>query len=89
MSWYNEGEIQIGSFWNNMVLSVSLYGIKLTKHNLRKNCDETIIERRTENSLFKYSLKEILSNDWYNHNLDNVVKQAKWRVCKKSCGVCK
>jgi len=87
--WYNEGEIQIdpfGTVWP--CCHVSLYGVNLSKQSLKTNCDETIIERRTENSLFKYSLQEILSNDWYNHHLDTVVKEAKWEVCKRSCGVC-
>ena len=87
--WYNEGEIQIdpfGTVWP--CCHVSLYGVNLSKQSLKTNCDETIIERRTENSLFKYSLQEILSNDWYNHHLDTIVKEAKWEVCKRSCGVC-
>tara|TARA_A200000159_G_C7327967_1_gene341784 strand:- start:787 stop:1836 length:1050 start_codon:yes stop_codon:yes gene_type:complete len=88
--WYNAGEIQIdpfGTVWP--CCHVSLFGVNLSKHILSKNCDETIIERRTENNLFKYSLQEILSNQWYNHHLDTVVKEAKWKVCKQSCGVCK
>ena len=88
--WYNEGEVQIdpwGIVWP--CCHVSLFGIKLDKHTrVLKEVDETIFERRNENSLSKYTLQEILKDDWYNHHLDVVVKKAKWEVCKRTCGVC-
>ena len=88
--WYNEGEVQIdpwGIVWP--CCHVSLFGIKLDKHTrLLEEVDDTIFERRTENSLFKYTLQEILKDEWYNHHLDSVVKKAKWEVCRRTCGVC-
>ena len=87
--WYNEGEVQIdpfGTVWP--CCHVSLYGINLSKQPLSERCDDSIIERRTENSLFKYTLHKILSDSWYNGHLNKVVKQAKWEVCRRTCGVC-
>lgn len=88
--WYNEGEVQIdpwGIVWP--CCHVSLFGIKLDKHTrLLKEVDDTIFERRTENSLSKYNLQEILKDEWYNHHLDSVIKKAKWEVCRRTCGVC-
>lgn len=88
--WYNEGEVQIdpwGTVWP--CCHVSLFGIKLDKHTrLLEEVDDTIFERRTENSLSKYTLQEILKDKWYNHHLDSVVKKAKWEVCRRTCGVC-
>lgn len=87
--WYNEGEIQIdpwGTVWP--CCHVSLFGTKMTKHSLAKEVDETVLHQRTENSLKKYSLYDILSNQWFRGHLDNVVKKAQWKVCQRSCGVC-
>lgn len=88
--WYNEGEVQIdpwGVVWP--CCHVSLFGIKLDKHTrILEEVDETIFERRTENSLTKHSLQEILKDQWYTNHLDSVVRKAKWEVCKRTCGVC-
>ena len=87
--WYNDGEVQIdpfGTVWP--CCHVSLFGINLTKHILSQNVDDSIIERRTENSLFKYTLQEILSDSWFNQDLDKIVKKGKWQVCRDTCGVC-
>lgn len=87
--WYKDGEVQIdpfGTVWP--CCHVSLFGINLSKHTLSQNVDDSIIERRTENSLFKYTLQEILSDSWFNQYLDKVVKKGKWEVCRRTCGVC-
>ena len=89
--WYNEGEIQIdpwGTVWP--CCHVSLFGIKMDKHQkILEEVDETIFKRRTENSLSKYRLQQILRDDWYSHHIDSVVKTAEWGVCQRTCGVCK
>jgi len=89
--WYNEGEVQIdpwGTVWP--CCHVSLFGIKMDKHKrILDEVDETIFKRRTENSLSKYTLQQILKDDWYSHHIDSVVKTAKWGVCQRTCGVCK
>ena len=89
--WYNEGEVQIdpfGTVWP--CCHVSLYGTSLSKYEkLLHEADDSIIERRTENNLFKRNLYEILSDGWWNGHMNKVVKNAKWEVCKSTCGVCK
>ena len=87
--WFNQGEVQIdpwGTVWP--CCHVSLFGTKMTKHNVANEADETILRQRTENSLKKYSLYDILSNQWFRGHLDEVVEKAKWKVCQRSCGVC-
>lgn len=87
--WFNQGEVQIdpwGTVWP--CCHVSLFGTKMTKHSLGNEADQTILRQRTENSLKKYSLYDVLSNQWFRGHLDEVVEKAKWKVCQRSCGVC-
>ena len=35
------------------------------------------------------SLKEILSNHWFNKTVNNAIETAEWGVCRNNCGVCK
>jgi MoaA/NifB/PqqE/SkfB family radical SAM enzyme len=87
--WYNEGKIQIdpwGKVWP--CCHVSLYGIHIDAHDIGLMVDNSFLAARETNDLKKYSLSEVLSNEWFN-NVEEAVDRAKWKQCRDICGVCK
>jgi hypothetical protein len=87
--WYNERKIQIDP-WAKIwpCCHVSLYGIHIDAHDINLMVDETFLDARNTNDLKKYSLGEILSNDWFS-SVEEAVDGAKWKQCRDICGVCK
>jgi len=95
--WQDEGEVQIdpwGIVWP--CCHISLYGgggsmvdvINLDKE-LAPGNDDTVNEAMEENDLNNDTLKEILSNHWFNKTVNNAIETAEWGVCRNNCGVCK
>ena len=87
--WFNERKIQIDP-WAKVwpCCHVSLYGVHIDAHDINLMVDETFLEARKTNDLKKYSLTDILSNDWFNE-VKHAVHNAKWKQCRDICGVCK
>lgn len=87
--WYNEGKIQIDP-WAKVwpCCHVSLYGIHIDNHDIDLMVDSSFLVARQENDLKKYTLDEILSNDWFK-KVEDKVDGAKWKQCRDICGVCK
>lgn len=87
--WYNDRKIQIdpwGKVWP--CCHVSLYGIHIDMHDIDQMVDSTFIEARESNDLNKYSLSDILSNDWFT-DASKSIDNADWKSCRDICGVCK
>ena len=55
------------------------------KEAKRNNLSSDIINEALESDDPKKTLNETIENK----KISNVVKEAKWQVCKQSCGVCK
>jgi MoaA/NifB/PqqE/SkfB family radical SAM enzyme len=88
--WYKDQEVQIdpwGVVWP--CCHLSLLGIPLHKHILTISADNSIIEARKSNNLHKYSLTEVLYNEWFTSTVSNAVDNASWKICRDTCGVCK
>ena len=100
--WQDQGEVQLdpwGIVWP--CCHISLFGggashsascmknvINLDKE-LAPGYDDTIIEAMEENNLNNLTLKEILSNRWFNKMLNKAIDGAEWGVCRDNCGICK
>ena len=87
--WYNDRMIQIdpyGIVWP--CCHISLFGLDIIDHDFMEYADDSIYIARFDNDLKKHSLKDILSNEWFEEHLDDVVNGAKWKQCVKTCGIC-
>lgn len=86
--WYNDREVQIdpwGVVWP--CCHTSLFGVDTASHNPIELVDASFIEARVENSLKKYSLPQVLSNDWFTGNLNDALNSGSWKQCQNICGV--
>lgn len=86
--WYNDRRVQIdpwGKVWP--CCHLSLYGVDIKNHDIHEAADESLLEAREENDLKKYSLTDVLENDWYTDTVPDAVNNAKWRQCRQVCGV--
>lgn len=88
--WYSDRKIQIdpwGTVWP--CCHLSLYGVPIENHDLNLMVDDSFFEAREENDLKKYSLSEVLNNEWFTTDLKRAVKNASWKQCRDICGICK
>lgn len=86
--WYNERRVQIDP-WAKVwpCCHLSLYGVHIDNHDLHEEADESFVYAREDNDLKKYSLTDVLENDWYRKKLPNAIDGAKWNQCRRICGV--
>tara|TARA_B110001454_G_C12668165_1_gene412505 strand:+ start:168 stop:1268 length:1101 start_codon:yes stop_codon:yes gene_type:complete len=94
--WHQQGEVQIdpwGTVWP--CCHISLYGggeassyMSVTK-DFNEEAEHLINDGKKENNLHNDSLQNILNNEWFNERVDKAVKNADWKICRNTCGVCK
>jgi len=84
---YQESQVQIdpyGSVWPCCWTSVYRWGED--KHgepvSTKEFRDKTLAERF---NLKNKSLKQILSDDWYNKKLSNAIDEGSWKICNDIC----
>lgn len=86
--WYNDRNIQIDP-WAKVwpCCHLSLFGTYIEVHKLSDNVDSSFIEAREENDLKKYTLSEVLNNNWFRNNLGDALNDGSWKQCQRICGV--
>lgn len=86
--WYNDKSVQIdpwGKVWP--CCHVSLYGTYIEGHTLNLDVDQSFLRAREMNNLKKFSLSEILKNEWFTETVPDAVHNGSWNQCKRICGV--
>jgi hypothetical protein len=85
--WYNSGLLQIDP-WSRIwpCCHVADYAVSedpsSTKHYTQIQAD---IDDQDFNSLHHHSLGDILSGEWYQNRLPNIVNTVKWKSCEMIC----
>ena len=49
--------------------------------------DDSFLAARVENDLKKYSLPQVLTNQWFTEDLDEALNTGSWKQCQNICGV--
>jgi MoaA/NifB/PqqE/SkfB family radical SAM enzyme len=87
--WYNERKIQLDP-WTRVwpCCHISSYGLDIPEMEADVMVDSKIELARTENDLKRYTLHDILKNEWFS-DVEDAVYNAEWKECKNTCKVCK
>lgn len=87
--WYNEKKIQLDP-WSRVwpCCHISLYGLDIPDIEAEKMVGSHIELARKENDLKRYTLIDILKNQWFS-GVENAVYNAEWKECRDTCEVCK
>ena len=87
--WYNEKKIQLDP-WSRVwpCCHISSYGLDIPDMEAEKMVGSNIELARKENDLKKYTLLDILKNDWFS-DVEDAVHNAEWKECRDTCDVCK
>jgi len=87
--WYNDRQVQIdpwGKVWP--CCHVSLWGTYIEGMSLTDGLvDESFLAARVENDLKKYSLPQVLTNQWFTEDLNDALNTGSWKQCQNICGV--
>ena len=86
--WYNDRQVQIDP-WAKVwpCCHTSLFGVYIENHVLADNVDSSFINAREDNDLKKFSLTEVLSNDWFRNDVGDALNDGSWKQCQRICGV--